>query len=481
MKKWIKQLGKDSLIYGIGGVAARGLGFFLLPIYTRIFSTADYGLIELITVVCMLAFAVTAGGTDSSLEFYFTERAEEGQQAQARVVTSVLLWRVVWGGAVLGIVLLLAPLLNSLLQYDIPLPLLAIATTSVFLAGLTGPMLSVFRLLFKPWWYVGISLLGTVAAAVTTIVLVVGNDMGVMGALIGACVGAGMVSVLGLWGVRQYLSWQPQFRQWLPRLLRFGLPLVPTALALYVLNSCDRFFIVRFHGDDALGLYSVGAKFALIISLMVITFRQAWWPTALKAMQDPEGPLVFRTIARLYLGAGVVAVMWLSALAPYLTAWMTAPDYHAAFPIVGALSWSALLYGFYLIGCAGIWKVKKTFWAGATMSVAAVANLILNYLLVPRLGGLGAAIGTSVSFFLWNIAVLLISERLWRVGHSLTILGLQTIVGVTVCCCIHRFYQDQMSPCLPFAFTVAATLLLLPTLMTRQHWRDLLAWLKSHQ
>ena len=115
------------------------------------------------------------------------------------------------------------------------------------------------------------------------------------------------------------------------------------------------------------------------------------------------------------------------------------------------------------------------------MSVAAVANLILNYLLVPRLGGLGAAIGTSVSFFLWNIAVLLISERLWRVGHSLTILGLQTIVGVTVCCCIHRFYQDQMSPWLPFAFTVAATLLLLPTLMTRQHWGDLLAWLKSHQ
>ena len=87
MKKWIKQLGKDSLIYGIGGVAARGLGFFLLPIYTRIFSTADYGLIELITVVCMLAFAVTAGGTDSSLEFYFTERAEEGQQAQARGIT----------------------------------------------------------------------------------------------------------------------------------------------------------------------------------------------------------------------------------------------------------------------------------------------------------------------------------------------------------------------------------------------------------
>ena len=271
MKKWIKQLGKDSLVYGIGGVVARGFGFFLLPIYTRIFSIADYGLIELITVVCMFAFAVIAGGTDGSLEFYFTERAEEGPQTQARVVTSVLLWRVVWGGVVVGIVLLLAPLLNTLLQYDIPITLLAIATTSVFLAGLTGPMLSVFRLLFKPWWYVGISLLGTVAAAATTIVLVVRFDRGVMGALIGACVGAAMVSVLGLWGVRQYLSWQPQFRQWWPRLLRFGLPLMPTALALYVLNFCDRFFIVRFHGDDALGLYSVGAKFALIISLMVIT------------------------------------------------------------------------------------------------------------------------------------------------------------------------------------------------------------------
>jgi len=74
MKHRLKQLGKDSLIYGIGGVLAKGIGFFLLPVYTRIFTPADYGTIEMLTVLNSFLGSILVMGMDSAQSFYFFEQ-----------------------------------------------------------------------------------------------------------------------------------------------------------------------------------------------------------------------------------------------------------------------------------------------------------------------------------------------------------------------------------------------------------------------
>ena len=62
----LKQLGKDSVIYGIDGVLAKGVSFFLLPVYTRIFTPADYGTIEMLTVMSSFLAAILVMGMDSA-------------------------------------------------------------------------------------------------------------------------------------------------------------------------------------------------------------------------------------------------------------------------------------------------------------------------------------------------------------------------------------------------------------------------------
>jgi O-antigen/teichoic acid export membrane protein len=475
MKKWFQQLGKDTIIYGIGGVVARGVGFFLLPVYTRIFTPADYGKIELLVVICAIVGTIVVAGTDSAMSFYFNEQSEHGRDAQGRVVTSVLQLRLFWGAIVIITAILLSPLIDIVFQKEFSTNLLVLALVGAFLSRLMAPAIEVFRLSFRPWRYVGIALTNSLLTAAAIIVLVVRYDMGVLGYFIGICTGAAAAGVVGWWGIRQYLAWSGISRDWWTRLLKFGIPLVPAGLAMYVLNTADRWCIMRYHSDTVLGIYAVGAKFALLISLIVLTFRQAWWPTALKAMHDPEGPAVFRTVARLYLGGGTIAIIWLTAVAPFLTAWLTPPAYHQAFRIIGPLSWSALLYGFYLIACAGIWKAEKTIWTSVTMAAAAILNVLLNFLLVPKFGGLGAAIGTSVSFLCWNIAGLLISERLWRVGYALLVLALQVVVGSAGCCIIHVLYDHERSAWMVFGVSLAATVLLSGTLLSTNHWRHVLA------
>src|ERR1700746_3211778 len=108
----LSQLGRDSVVYGLGAILAKGIAFFLLPVYTRIFSPADYGAIELLTVIAAFLSALLVMGMDSAQSFYFFEQKDQGAPAQARLVGAILQWRLVWGAAVVIFATAAAPLLN---------------------------------------------------------------------------------------------------------------------------------------------------------------------------------------------------------------------------------------------------------------------------------------------------------------------------------------------------------------------------------
>ena len=130
---------------------------------------------------------------------------------------------------------------------------------------------------------------------------------------------------------------------------------------MYVMNTSDRWFVQHYQRRVVLGLYAVGAKFALIAALAIQPpFVRLAGPIAMDAMHSEDGPETYRSIARLFMGIGVAAVVYLTFLAPWLVAWFTAPAYHSAWPIVGVLAWQLLFYGFDPVASAGIWKAEKT-------------------------------------------------------------------------------------------------------------------------
>jgi O-antigen/teichoic acid export membrane protein len=435
MQSYLKQIGKDSIVYGVGAVFAKSIGFLLLPIYTRIFNTADYGAIAMFGVLNSLLGSVLVMGMDSAQSFYFFEQRDKGVAAQARVVTAILQWRMAWGITVIVTASILSPFLNSwFFNGKLSWEYFVIAFSSVFFAQIVGQSAQVFRLIYRPIGYIGITLTQTLLSAAVALVLIIVFEFGIIGFFLGSLTGALVATCFGWWQVRTYLDWTGWHKTWWPRLVKFGLPLMPTALTMFVMNTSDRLFVNHYNGMEALGLYAVGAKIAAIIALVVGTFRMAWWPVAMDAMHGPEGTDLFKSIGRLYLGLGSAAVVLITALSPYLIRWLAPPEYFNAYPIIGTLSWFAIFYGFYLISSAGIWKAEKTAWAPLLMGIAAFLNIGLNYWLVPRYGALAAAATTSISFFVWNVLAIALSERLWRVGYDYGILLFQVSLGVATSC-----------------------------------------------
>jgi O-antigen/teichoic acid export membrane protein len=449
----LKKFGKDALIYGFGGIVAKSISFFLLPIYTRIFSPAEYGTIEMLVVISGLLSALLTMGMDSAQSYFFFKQQKLGKTEQAKIVTAVLQWKLVWGAFVVILATLFSPLLNtwffnSVLNWHY----FAIAFAGALFAQVMQQSAEVFRLLYRPWPYVILIFLQSLVSALLIIILVLFFRQSVFGYLLGTTIASLVVAIVGWVALRDYIVLNIKFSYQWPKLLRFGAPLVPAGIAMYAMTTTDRWFLQFYHGQEVLGYYAVGAKLAMLFGFAIETFRKAWWPIAMESIHNPDGPETFRTIARLFMGFGVASIVYLTFLSPWVMRLMAAEIYYSAYKVVGVLAWSLLFYGFYMIAVAGLWKSEKTKYVPLCTGVAAVLNIPLNYLLVPTYGVIGAALATSAVYLIWVVIVLVISEKLWYVGYPFFLFFLQTLIGVVGVGWI-LYAHEQQYPVLLIAIT----------------------------
>ncbi len=426
----LKQLSNDSLIYGFGGAVGKGISFFLLPIYTRVFTPADYGNIEMMSIVVSLLTAFLSLGLDSAQSFYFFEQRSNGKEAQKTLITSIFQWRIFWGVAIVILATLGAPLINAFFfGSKLALSGFAISFSGAFFGVIMNQSMEIFRLKYKAWIFMILTVGNTVLASGLVLIFVLIFHQGIIGFFLGSAVSGLIIGSIGWILAREYLDLSGLKTKWWPRLIRFGLPLLPAELGFFAMNTSDRWFVRHFHGEDALGIFSVGAKFALLLAFVIDMFRKAWWPVAMDSMHSDDGPETFRTIARLYMGVGVAAIVYLTYLSPFLVNALTSVSFHSSYGIVGVMAWQSLFYGFYMIGSAGIWKAQKTYLTSVLMGVTGLLNVLLNFLWVPQYGGMGAALANSISYFVWILVSMIISEKYWPIKLPIKMLLFQIIIG----------------------------------------------------
>lgn len=428
----LKRLGKDSIVYGIGGILAKGTSFLLLPVYTRIFTPAQYGVIEMLTVLTGLLSTVMVMGMDSAQSMYFYKYKKDGVQAQARLVSSILQWKLIWGLAVVLVATLLAPVLNNyIFAQALDWKNFAIAFAGALFFQVMTQSTEVLRLLYRPWKYIGITLGHSLVSAALILVSVTLFEQKILGYFLGVTSASLLLAVIGWLQIKEYIQFRALHMLHWPQLIRFGLPLIPAGLAFYFMSAADRWFIQFFHGAETLGIYAIGAKFAMLMSVAVDTFRKAWWPIAMDAMHSDDALETFRMIARLYLGLACAAAVGLALLSPFLVPWLTGPEFHDAWPIVSVLAWQSVFYGFFLIASAGIWKTEKTYLNLLLMVGASAIGASLNWALVPKYGAVGAAVATAITYAIWIVSTLIVSELLWKVEFPYQILGFQFLLAAS--------------------------------------------------
>jgi O-antigen/teichoic acid export membrane protein len=412
----LKRLGKHSAIYGLGGLVSRILAVLLLPLYTRYLTTSDYGQIEtLIALVTVLTIVLQFGISSAFFRFYFDAEDDAGR----RLVLRTSFWFTMTM-ATLGLVVVaaLATPIAQWLFHDAGATNLVRASAVALWAQLNYMQLTnLFRVEERSVAFVLASLTNILITVGATLVLVVALDKGPLGVIVGNFTGT-LVVYLALLGYRREQLGLQMSRPLLRQMNHFGLPLVPSALLLWVTNFSDRFFLVKLTDTSEVGLYSVGVRVASAMVLLLTAFRMAWPAFAYSIKNDDEARQTYAWVLTYLVLVSTWIATGLTLLSPWIVDWLTTPKFASASRVVGPLAFAAVSFGGYIVLAIGIGRARRTQFNWVITGVAALVNVVLNLTLIPPYGMMGAAIATAAAYTVMFVGMAWWSQRVFPVPYQ---------------------------------------------------------------
>jgi O-antigen/teichoic acid export membrane protein len=202
----------------------------------------------------------------------------------------------------------------------------------------------------------------------------------------------------------------------------------------------DRWMLIALSDVVEVGLFSVAAKFAVVISFVVTAFAQAWTPFAMRMYADD--PKYRRNFARIFSGWFFLLAfigLGLSLFAPEVMALLTPREYWSAAPVLSVASAGVVMYGTVQITVLGISLERRTILLTYGAWLAAGANVLLNLLLIPRFGAMGAGVATFAAYTLLTGSFLFWSQRLHpiplergKLAYSLALIAISVGGGVAM-------------------------------------------------
>ena len=414
----IKKLVKHSGIYSFGNLSGNILSFLLLPVYTRLLTTEQYGILALVAVFrVVVQRAVNLGTQSSVVKVFFEVDTEEEKKI---VVSTAFIFLTVISVFVtlilfffregLAILFLKSPQLSYLFAFAL--------FTSLFFIIKTVP-LSIFRAREKTVMYSVFAFFTLFLGIVFNIIFVIILKENVKGVLKSALISQLIIFLLILVPFSKNLVFKFK-KEYLLRMLTFGVPLVPSGLAMWILTLLDRYFLRIFTTMEMVGVYSVGYKIATIVSiLIVIPFSLAWSPLMLRWHKHEEDPKVLYVKAYKYFSiASLFLALIISIYAKEVIWGMTTQPFYNAYKIVYFIVLAYVFHGFFMIFATGCTLVRKTFYFPIATGIAAIMNTVLNIFLIPRFQMMGAAVATIASYFAMTVLILIFSERYYKIPFN---------------------------------------------------------------
>lgn len=436
----IKRLFKHSAIYGIGHIVSRSINFLLLPLYTNILPRDDYGVVGLLfTYIAILTIVYTYGLDAGFFRFYILEDSREGRISIFStafitiVVTSIVLSGILFFAA--GPVAQ-AVFSKEVLRLSLDLPyLMRLAGGILFFDSIAFLPFLILRAEERPRAFVFFKLINVLCNVGGNVVFLGILKMGVNGIFL-ANLFASTVTFLFLLPIT-VKNVRPVFSTaTVKELFAFGLPYIPSNLALVIMDTIDRPFLERLAGIEAAGLYNAGVKLGMFMSLFVAAFRFAWNPFFLSTSKQENAKATFSKVFTYVLLACFTVFLIISFYVDEIARLrlfgysLIGEQYWQSTVVVPVVMLAYIFYAAYLNFLIGIYLDKKTKYLPYITIAGMLGNLVANYTLIPLLGIMGAAWARLVAYLIMAASLYVVGQRLYYVQYEwLRIIKLCLVVG----------------------------------------------------
>ncbi len=430
----LRSLLKSSGIYALSSLAGPLTSLVLAPFLTHSLSSDDYGALSVLLSATSLVAGITQLGLGNA--FFRTYGYDYESPGERLRVLSTLVALLLLISLPLTIVMTAGATLIAMVLFQtqtLTAPVQAAALV-VCLQNLSVPGLAWLRADNRPTLFAVLSVANLVVGLGTTILLVGPLHLGMTGALLGTASGYAIVvfSMLPLIVWRAGLTLD---RAMAHNMLTFGLPLVSSFVSVWVLQLSDRYLLSRFGSLAETASYSIAYTLGNVLGVLVISpFNLAWPSTMFAVAKRRDAQRTFKLIFRWFSMVLLFTAFGLSMSGKLLLDLLFPASYSAASPVVSLVATSMVFYGIYNVFTVGISIKRKTWYAVVLTAEAAIFNVVLNVVLIPLAGALGAALSTLLAYAFLSLIAYLVNNQMYpvpfEVGLFLIALAMGTLLYV---------------------------------------------------
>lgn len=421
MKEKLRELTKDTAIYGISTILSRFLNFVLVPFYTNVFMPADFGIQN--TVYSYIAFfnIIYLYGMDSAyLKF---ASMKDGRNPGSVFSTSFLF---VTATSVLfsSMILLFSHPVAAFL--DVPekyFVLIKYVAVILLLDSLSMIPFAYLRLIRKAKKFALIRTLNIIINVILNLILILKYKMGIEAVFISNLIASAFSLIVLLPDISKNILYKINFSE-LKDLLKFGIPYLPAGLASMVIQVIDRPILQKLTNDSTVGIYSANYKLGIFMMLYVSMFQYAWQPFFLNNAKEKDAKEIFSKVLTYFVIAGSVVLVLLSLFIDDLIKihifhrTIIQSAYWGGLNIVPIILLAYLFNGIYINFTAGIFIESKTQYVPYITGLGALVNILSNFLLIPILGITGAALATLASYLIMAIGLYFVSQKFYKIKYD---------------------------------------------------------------
>ncbi len=402
---------KHGIIFGLGYSLQTALGLVLLPFYTSHLSTTEYGELGVIsTTAGVLTIIFTLGINLGLFRSYFDYK---DAQSQKRVITTGFLMLALNNIGLLAVAILFSTYFSQILfgdpsfgfYFEIAIinAIFAIFNTIPFLIFRSKKKSGVFISSQLGFFLIGIAL---------NIYFIASLKMGILGILTSQLI----TNVATFFVLYFYIRHEFTRSFWVmeaKKMLAYGAPMVIANLSVFVFEASDQYFLNHYSSLHEVGLYNLAYKFGLVL---IVAFAQPvgliWGPMYLSVKDDKNSGEFFRKAITYATLISFFIFLAVSLLAKEVIQLFTTENFWNAYLAVPLIVMTYAMWGIRKVVNVGILVKRKTKFAAKLFFTGAVMNVILNFLLIPGFGMMGAAFATVSTYALMMIALLLYNQHL---------------------------------------------------------------------
>lgn len=379
---------KNTAIFALGSLGTKIISFFMVPLYTNVLTTEQYGIVDLVATISTIVVPILSLNiAESVMRFDLDKGADKDENTKIGLT-------VLFFGCVAG--MLLIPILRLFdkvadLRFLVYFYIIFLASRNVLLYDLRGKE-------FLFYYSIG-NILQTLLIAGLNIVFLVVFDLGICGYLLAYILSFAITAAYAFVVGKCYKAIKvPLNRTKMAEMLKYSIVLIPSSLMWWVMDSSDRIMVTVMVGAAANGIYAVSYKLPTLIATFTSIFTQAWSYSAIKEEgADDEEEYNNRVYKKVVSISMLIGIAMLCVIKPFLTLYVS-ESYRTAwkytpFLIVGMVY---LTLGSFM---ATSYTVHKdSFGHLASGSLGALLNIGLNFALIPLMRVYGAAIATCTSY-----------------------------------------------------------------------------------